>query len=60
MMSVQWLNIIVWLDGLIRCLLMMEGSFCCIRFHMRIVENVLQMSCILSPFVMSIILHGYR
>ena len=32
MMSVQWLNIIVWLDGLIRCLLMMEGSFCCIHF----------------------------
>ena len=59
MMSVQWLNIIVWLDGLIRCLLVMKGSFCCIRFHMQIVENVLQMSCILSPFVMSIILHGY-
>ena len=59
MTSVQWLNIIVWLDGLIRCLLMMEGSFCCIRFDMQIVENVLQMSCILSPFVMSIILHGY-
>ena len=60
MMSVQWLNIIVWLDGLIRCLLMMAESFCCIRFHIRIVENVLQTSCILSPFVMSIILHGYQ
>ena len=60
MTSVQWLNIIVWLDGLIRCLLTMEVSFCCIRFHMRIVENVLQMSCMLSPFVMSIILHEYR
>ena len=59
MMSVRWLNIIVWLDGLIRCLLMMEESFCCIHFHMWIVENVLQMSCILSPFVMNIILHGY-
>ena len=33
-MSVQRLNIIVWLDGLIRCLLKMEESFCCIRFHM--------------------------
>ena len=51
--SVQRLNIIVWLDGLIRCLLMME-------FHMRIVENVLQTSCILLPFVMSVILHGHR
>ena len=60
MMSVQWPNIIVWLDGLIRCLLTMEESFCCIRIHMRIVENVLQMSCILSPLVMSTILHGYR
>ena len=60
MMSVQWLNIIVWLDGLIHCLLTMEEPFCCIRFHMRIVENVLQMSCILSPFVMSVILHGYQ
>ena len=60
MMSVQWPNIIVWLDGLIRCLLTMEESFCCIHFHMQIVENVLQTSCILSPFVMSIILHGYR
>ena len=59
MTSVQWLNIIVWLDGLIHCLSMMEGSFCCMRFHMWIVENVLQTSCILSPFVMSIILHGY-
>ena len=59
MMSVQRLSIIVWLDGLIRCLLMMEESFCCIRFHKRIVENVLQTSCILLPFVMSIILHGY-
>ena len=59
-MSVQWLNIIVWLDGLIRCLLTMEESFCCIHFHKRIVENVLQMRCILLPFVMSIILHGYR
>ena len=59
MMSVQWLNIIVWLDGLNCCLLMMEGSFCCICFHMRIGENVLQISCILSPFVMSVILHGY-
>ena len=59
MMSVQWLNIIVWLDGLIRCLLMIEESFCCICFHMQIVENVLQTSCILLPFVMSIILHGY-
>ena len=58
--SVQWPNIIVWLDGLIRCLLTMEESFCCIRFHMWIVENVLQTSCILSPFVMSVILHGYR
>ena len=58
-MSVQWPNIIVWLDGLIRCLLMMEESLCCIRFHMWIVENVLQTSCILSPFVMSVILHGY-
>ena len=58
--SVQWPNIIVWLDGLIRCLLTMEESFCCIHFHMRIVENVLQTSCILSPFVMSVILHGYR
>ena len=44
MMSVQRLNIIVWLDGLIRCLLTMEESFCCIHFHMGIVENVLQMS----------------
>ena len=60
MMSVQWLNIIVWLDGLIHCLLMMEESFCCIRFHMQIGENVLQMSCILLSFVMSIILHGYQ
>ena len=59
MTSVQWLNIIVWLDGLIHSLLMMKRSFRCIRFHMRIVENVLQTSCILSPFVMSIILHGY-
>ena len=58
--TVQWLNIIVWLDGLLRCLLMMEESFCCIRFHMRIVENVLETSCILLPFVMRIILHGYR
>ena len=57
-MSVQRLNIIVWLDGLTRCLLTMEESFCCIRFHMQIVENVLQTSCILLPFVMSIILHG--
>ena len=60
MTSVQWPNIIVWLDGLIRCLLTMEESFCCIRFHMQIAEDVLQTSCILSPFVMSIILHGYR
>ena len=60
MMSVQWPNIIVWLDGLIHRLLTMEESFCCIRFHMRIDENVLQMSCILSPFVMSVILHGYQ
>ena len=60
MTSVQWLNIIVWLDGLIRCLLTMEESFCCIRFHMQIVENVLQTSCILSQFVVSIILHRYR
>ena len=60
MMSVQWLNIIVWLDGLIRCLLMIEESFCCICFHMQIVENVLQTSCISLPFVMSVILHGYR
>ena len=60
MMSVQWPNIIVWLDGLICCLLTMEESFCCIRFHMRIVENVLQTSCILLPFVMSVILHGYQ
>ena len=59
MTSVQRLNITVWLDGLIRCLSTMEESFCCIHFHMRIVENVLQMSCILLPFVMSIILHGY-
>ena len=60
MMSVQWLIIIVWLDGLcLCCLLMMEGSFCCICFHMQIVENVLQTSCILSPFAMSIILDGY-
>ena len=58
MMSVQWPNIIVWPDGLIRCLLTMEKSFSCIRFYMRIVENVLQTSCILSPFVMSVILHG--
>ena len=58
--SVQRLNIIVWLDGLIRCLLTMEESFCCIRFHMRFVENALQTSCILLPFVMSVILHGYR
>ena len=61
MMSVQWPNIIVRLDGLIRCLLTMEESFCCIHFDMRIVENVLQTtSCILSPFVMSVILHGYQ
>ena len=60
MMSVQWPNIIVWLDGLIRCLLTMEESFCCICFHMQIVENVLQTSCILSPFVMSLILHRYE
>ena len=58
--SVQRLNIIVWLDGLIRCLLTMEESFCCIRFHMQIVENFLQTSCILLPFVMSVIVHGYR
>ena len=30
MTSVQWPNIIVWLDGLICCLLMMEESLCCI------------------------------
>ena len=40
-MSVQWLNIIVWLDVLINCLLTIEKSFCCICFHMWIVENVL-------------------
>ena len=60
MTSVQWLNIIVWFDKLICCLLMMAGSFCCIHFHMWIVENVLQTSCILLPFVMSVILHGYQ
>ena len=58
--SVQRLNIILWLDGLIHCLLTMEESFCCIHFHMWNVENVLQTSCILLPFVMSIILHGYQ
>ena len=58
--SVQRLNIIVWLDELIHCLLTMEESFCCIRFHIQIVENVLQTSYILLPFVMSVILHGYR
>ena len=32
MMSVQWLNIIVWLDGLICCLLVMEEPFCFYTF----------------------------
>ena len=38
MTSVQWLNIIVWLDGLIRCLLMMEGLFVVYVFICRLLK----------------------